>query len=202
MKEAIDYLTKQEPAFQKIIEAYGQPNIPSRPEGFETLVLLILEQQVSIDSAKATYLRIREKVTTILPETLIQLSDEDYREAGVSRQKTSYIKGLSQKVIDKDIHLERLSEKSAIQVREELIKIKGIGHWTIDVYLMFSLQAPDIMPFGDIAVVNTIKELFDIHDKETMEKHAQQWSPYRSMATFILWHHYLNKRNRKVSYTY
>ncbi len=202
MQEAIDYLTKQEPIFQKIIEEYGPPNIPVRPQGFETLVLLILEQQVSIDSAKATYLRIREKVTTLLPDTLILLSDEDFRAAGVSRQKTSYIKGLSQTIINKDIHLESLSAKSAIEVREELIKIKGIGHWTIDVYLMFSLQAADVMPLGDIAVVNTIKELFDIHDKEMMEKHAQQWSPYRSMATFILWHHYLNRRNRKVTYVY
>lgn len=202
MQEAINYLTKQEPIFQRIIEEYGQPNIPSRPEGFETLMLLILEQQVSIDSAKATYLRIREKETTILPENLLQLSDEDFRAAGVSRQKTNYIKGLSQAIINKDIHLESMSEKTAMQVRAELIKIKGIGNWTIDVYLMFSLKAQDLLPLGDVAVVNTIKELFDIHDKEAMEKHAQQWSPYRSMATFILWHHYLNRRNRKVSYVY
>jgi len=202
MQEAINYLTKQEPIFQRIIEEYGQPNIPSRPEGFETLMLLILEQQVSIDSAKATYLRIREIVTTILPENLLQLSDEDFRAAGVSRQKTNYIKGLSQAIINKDIHLESMSEKTAMQVRAELIKIKGIGNWTIDVYLMFSLKAQDLLPLGDVAVVNTIKELFNIHDKEAMEKHAQQWSPYRSMATFILWHHYLNRRNRKVSYVY
>ena len=202
MQEAINYLTKQEPIFQRIIEEYGQPNIPSRPEGFETLMLLILEQQVSIDSAKATYLRIREIVTTILPENLLQLSDEDFRATGVSRQKTNYIKGLSQAIINKDIHLESMSEKTAMQVRAELIKIKGIGNWTIDVYLMFSLQAQDLLPLGDVAVVNTIKELFNIHHKETMEQHAQQWSPYRSMATFILWHHYLNRRNRKVSYVY
>lgn len=202
MQEAIDYLAKQEPVFQRIIEEFGQPNIPSRPQGFETLLLLILEQQVSIDAAKATYLRIREKVTTILPEILVQLSDEDFRAAGVSRQKTSYIRGLSQNIINEDIRLESFSKKSVIQVREELIKIKGIGHWTIDVYLMFSLQAPDIMPFGDIAVVNTFKELFEIHDKVAMEKYAEQWSPFRSMATFLLWHHYLNKRNRKVTYVY
>ena len=202
MKHAIDHLTNLEPVFQQIVTQYGFPAIPSRPQGFETLVLLILEQQVSIDSAKATYLRIREKATTLLPETLIELSDEDFRAAGVSRQKTSYIKGLSQTILSKEINLESLPNKSAEEVRNELIKIKGIGHWTIDVYLMFSLQAPDLMPLGDIAVVNTLKELFDIHDKETMEVLAVKWSPYRSAATFLLWHHYLNKRNRKITYVY
>ena len=202
MQKAIDYLTNLEPIFQKIIEEYGPPNIPSRPQGFETLVLLILEQQVSIDSAKATFLRIREKVTSILPENLLELSDEDFRAAGVSRQKTLYIKGLSQTIINKDIHLESLSGKTTEEVRSALIKIKGIGHWTIDVYLMFSLQAPDLIPLGDIAVINTIKELFNIHDKQEMENYVVQWSPYRSVATFLLWHYYLNKRNRTVVYQY
>lgn len=202
MQHAITHLTNLEPVFQKIINEYGQPVIPSRPQGFETLVLLILEQQVSIDSAKATYLRIREKVNMLSPENLAALSDEDFRAAGVSRQKTGYIKGLSQTILNKEIDLESFPKKSAEDVRAELIKIKGIGHWTIDVYLMFSLQAADVMPFGDIAVVNTIKELFDIHDKEAMQKYAEQWMPYRSMATFLLWHHYLNKRNRKITYVY
>jgi DNA-3-methyladenine glycosylase II len=67
---------------------------------------------------------------------------------------------------------------------------------------MFSLQAPDLLPLSDVAVVNTMKELLDIHDKEAMEKHAKQWSPYRSYATYILWHYYLNKRNRTITYQY
>jgi DNA-3-methyladenine glycosylase II len=103
-------------------------------------------------------------------------------------------------IIHKEIDIENLATKSARQVREELIKIKGIGNWTIDVYLMFSLQAPDIIPLGDIAVVNTIKELLDIHDKQEMENYVAKWSPYRSAATFLLWHYYLKKRNRTVVY--
>ena len=202
MKGAINHLANLEPVFQKIIDQYGPPKIPSRPQGFETLVLLILEQQVSIDSAKATFLKLKTKTIAIEPETLVTLSDEDFRTVGVSRQKTGYIKGLSQTIINKEIQLESLAQKSATEVRNELIKIKGIGHWTIDVYLMFSLQAPDVMPLGDIAVVNTLKELFDIHTKEAMEEFALQWSPYRTAATFLLWHHYLNKRNRTVEYIY
>ena len=200
MQEAIDYLLEKDTIFKSIIEEYGMPTIPKRPQGFETLVLLILEQQVSIDSAKATFLKIKASQKAIAPEILLHVSDEEFRNLGVSRQKTSYIKALAIAILNKEIDLESLPAKTAHQVREELIKIKGIGNWTIDIYLMFCLESPDLLPLGDIAVVNTIKELLDIHDKDAMEIHAKQWSPYRSYATYLLWHHYLKKRNRTVVY--
>jgi DNA-3-methyladenine glycosylase II len=168
----------------------------------ETLVLLILEQQVSIDSAKATFLKLRERIKIFEADILIHLADEEFRSIGVSRQKASYIKALSSAVLNNYIDLESLERKTPEQVREELIKIKGIGNWTIDVYLMFSLQAPDLLPLGDVAVVNTMKELFDIQEKEAMEKYAEKWRPYRSVATFLLWHYYLKKRNRTIVYQY
>ncbi|SHM08674.1 DNA-3-methyladenine glycosylase family protein [Flavobacterium xinjiangense] len=202
MQQAIEYLSEKDTIFKLIIEKYGLPTIPKRPQGFETLLLLILEQQVSIDSAKATFLKLREKIKIFEPSILVDLQDEEFRTLGVSRQKTSYIKALSVAILNKDIDLESLPTKTADQVRQELIKIKGIGNWTIDIYLMFCLQAPDLLPLGDIAVVNTIKELLDIHEKEAMEVHAVQWSPYRSYATFLLWHYYLNKRNRTIVYQY
>ena len=202
MQQAIEYLSEKDTIFKLIIEKYGLPTIPKRPQGFETLVLLILEQQVSIDSAKATFLKLREKIKIFEPAILRGLSDEEFRTLGVSRQKTSYIKALSNAILNKDIDLESLPAKTADQVRQELIKIKGIGNWTIDIYLMFCLQASDLLPLGDIAVINTIKELLDIHEKDAMEVHAVQWSPYRSYATFLLWHYYLNKRNRTVVYQY
>ena len=202
MQQAINYLSEKDTIFKTIIDQYGIPVIPSRPQGFETLALLILEQQVSIDSAKATYLKLRDKVQDFKPQNLLSLSDEEYRTCGVSRQKTKYIKCLSEAILDKQIILESLPNKTAQEIREELIKIKGIGNWTIDVYLMFSLQEKDIIPLGDVAVVNTIKELLDIQDKQEMEIYAQNWAPYRSMATFLLWHHYLQKRNRKITYQY
>lgn len=200
MLEAIKYLSEKDTVFKHIVEKFGMPAIPKRPQGFETLVLLILEQQVSIDSAKATFLKLKAKEVNLRPESLFYISDEDYRSIGVSRQKAKYIKALSHSILHDEIDIESLATKSSQQVREELIKIKGIGHWTIDVYLMFSLEAPDIIPLGDIAVINTIKELLGIHDKQEMENYAAKWSPYRSVATFLLWHYYLNKRNRKVVY--
>lgn len=200
MQKAVEYLSGKDAIFKLIIDKYGLPIIPKRPQGFETLVLLILEQQVSIDSAKATFLKLKTKEQNFIPEALFSLADEEYRNLGVSRQKTSYIKALSHSIMNNHIDLESLAGKSSQQVREELIKIKGIGNWTIDVYLMFSLQAPDIIPLGDIAVVNTIKELLNIHDRQEMEAYIVKWSPYRSAATFLLWHYYLQKRNRKVEY--
>ena len=202
MQQAIEYLSEKDSIFKLIIEKYGLPTIPKRPQGFETLVLLILEQQVSIDSAKATFLKLREKIKIFEPSILLDLSDDEFRALGVSRQKTSYIKALSNAILNKDIDLESFPAKTADQARQELIKIKGIGNWTIDIYLMFCLEAPDLLPLGDIAVVNTMKELLNIHEKEAMEVHATQWSPYRSYATFLLWHYYLNKRNRTVVYQY
>jgi DNA-3-methyladenine glycosylase II len=200
MNEAIEYLSKKDKIFKTIVDTYGIPTIPSRPQGFQTLALLILEQQVSIDSAKAAFNKLKDKVKDFDPKNLIQLADEEYRASGVSRQKTTYIKCLAEAVLEKTIDLEILVHKTSDEVRQELIKLKGIGNWTIDVYLMFSLQASDIIPLGDIAVINTIKELIDIHDKQEMEIYTQKWAPHRSMATFLLWHHYLQKRNRKVEY--
>ncbi|WP_163408935.1 DNA-3-methyladenine glycosylase family protein [Flavobacterium ajazii] len=199
MEEAIDFLVTKNPIFQQIIEKYGLPTIPKRPQGFETLVLLILEQQVSVDSAKATFLKIKA-YKTCNPENMAVLTEEEFRSLGVSRQKTKYIKILAEAVLNKELDIESLASKSAKQVREELIQLKGIGNWTIDIYLMFCLQEPDLIPLGDIAVINTIKELLDIHNREEMENHTEQWSPYRSYATYLLWHYYLNKRNRKITY--
>ena len=200
MTIVIEYLIKKDVVFSNIIDKYGIPEIPKRKQGFETLSLLILEQQVSIDSAKATYNKLKIVAPDFLPEILIALPNEIFRSCGVSRQKTTYIKCLAQAIIERSIDLESLSLKSAETVRQELIKIKGIGNWTIDVYLMFALSAPDILPLGDIAIINTIKELWNIRDKESTELLTQKWAQHRTMASFLLWHYYLQKRNRSVTY--
>lgn len=196
MQEAITFLVEKDTVFQKLHQQYGNPYIPSRPQGFVTLCKLILEQQVSIDSAKACFLKIEKLLGTVSPETISQCADEDLKSCGVSRQKISYLKILA-KAVSEELDLESLSAKTADEVRSELIQIKGIGHWTIDVYLMFSLQSPDIIPLGDIAIVNTIKELYDCQSKEEIALISENWKPYRTMAAFFLWHHYLEKRNRK-----
>ncbi|WP_284652839.1 DNA-3-methyladenine glycosylase family protein [Flavobacterium terrisoli] len=197
MQQAISFLVEKDAVFQKLHQQYGNPFVPSRPEGFQTLVKLILEQQVSIESARACYVKIENALGDVTPETIKNASEETLRNCGVSRQKNIYLKALAEAILDKTLVLETLSQKHPDEVRSELIKIKGIGNWTIDVYLMFSLGSPDILPIGDIAVVNTIKELYGCEDREAMILIAESWKPYRSMATYFLWHHYLVKRNRK-----
>ncbi len=200
MQQAINYLTKKDKIFKHIVHLYGLPALPTRQPGFETLVLFILEQKVSLYSAKATFLQLKTKLLIFDPEHLHALPEEEYRISGVSRQKTTYIKALATAILQKNIDLQGLAAKPAAQVREELIKIKGIGNWTIDVYLMFCLRAPDILPLGDIAVIITIKELLLLTDKQAIETYTIKWSPYRSVATFLLWHYYLQKRNRKMAW--
>ena len=200
MEKAITYLYKKDAIFEQIRQQYGIPIQPKRPQGFHTLVLLILEQQVSIDSAKATFLKLKKAISDFSEENVYAFSDAEFRLCGVSRQKTTYIKALAEAVLNGQLNIESLAVKHPNLVRAELIKIKGIGNWTIDIYLMFCLNTLDIIPLGDIAVVNTLKELFNLHTKEEMEKKTQEWQPYRSVATYFLWHYYLGKRGREVTY--
>ena len=197
MKDAISFLVEKDEVFKKLYLQYGKPFIPSRPEGFQTLCKLILEQQVSIESARACYQKLERFLIEVTPITISTISIEELRDCSVSRQKAVYLKALAEAILNKSLVLETLSQKTDDEVRKELIKIKGIGNWTIDVYLLFSLQSEDIIPLGDIAVINTIKELFGSKTPEEIAALSENWKPYRSMATFFLWHHYLEKRNRK-----
>ena len=158
MQKAIEFLTEKDPIFKLIIEKYGLPIIPTRPQGFETMVLLILEQQVSIDSAKATFLKMKAKVPHFHPEILLHLSVDEYRNFGVSRQKTSYIKALSLSILNNEIDLESLSNKPSNQVREELIKIKGIG----SVYSSRIIKYRSAL--GGFAYKTQLKEVYGIDD--------------------------------------
>lgn len=197
MEPAIAFLVENDAVFSSLYQKYGQPFTPSRPEGFQTLCKLILEQQVSIESARACYLKIENALGEVSPKSIMTASEEILRSCGVSRQKSKYLKALAEAILDKSLVLEALSNQHPDEVRKALINIKGIGHWTIDVYLMFALQSPDVLPIGDIAVVNTIKELYGLEQKEEMIALAENWKPYRTTATYFLWHHYLVKRNRK-----
>ncbi len=199
MFEPFTHLIKTEPAFKKIVETFGLPQIPDRPAGFPTLVLLILEQQVSIMSARATFEKLWTVVPELDPEKLAALSVEEYRSVGISRQKAGYISSLAKEVFEGnfDPHFENCSFEDAEKI---LLAQKGIGRWTADVYLMFCGGAQDILPLGDVAVFNTIAELFDVKTKPEMVQLSERWSPYRSYATYLLWHHYLSTRNRTVDY--
>ena len=196
MQEVIRVLSEKDAILQSIVTHYGTPVIQKREEGFAALCHIILEQQVSIASAKACYEKIQTHLGTVTPTTIDQVTAEDLRSWGVSRQKIGYLKNLAQKVLLSEVVFESWASKTEQTIRAELLQLKGIGHWTIDVYLMFCLQSPDVITLGDIAIKNTIKELYDIHTPEAMEELATQWKPHRTMASYILWHYYLKKRNK------
>lgn len=194
---ALKYLVKNDAVLKQVIEEFGKPYIPSRPEGFETLCKLILEQQVSLASAKACFLKVKDLIGIVSPSTIVKTTEEELKSVGVSRQKCTYLKALANTVLDKKIDLENLKNLTKKEVKTQLTNIKGIGNWTAEVYLQFALSHPNIIPLGDIAVTNSIKELYKIKDKDKIEELTQKWSPYKSMATYILWHYYLETRNRK-----
>ncbi|GAB3923001.1 DNA-3-methyladenine glycosylase [Mucilaginibacter myungsuensis] len=167
----------------------------SRPNTFESLVHIILEQQVSLASALSVLNKLRERLTKITPKGVLELSDEELKACYFSRQKTAYVRYLAEAIINVNIDLKAFETMADDDVRAKLVSLKGIGNWTVDVYLMFVLQRADIFPAGDLAAVNAFKRLKGLPAAITREELialAEQWRPNRSVATMILWHYYLS----------
>jgi len=178
-----------------ILNDHGYPPMWTRPNTYETLVHIILEQQVSLASALAALKKLQEKTKGITPRTILKLTDEELKACYVSRQKAVYIRGLAQALVAKQLDLDALATLSDDAVRAALIGLKGIGNWTIDVYLMFVLQRADIFPAGDLAAVNALKRakrLARDTSREELLAVTALWAPYRTVATMVLWHHYLS----------
>ena len=194
----INKLLEQDNLFSIIYTLYGSPPNWKRPKDFISLSKIILEQQVSLASANAHFLKLNNYLQEFTPSNMLKLTDEEMRNCQISRQKTKYLRALSLAIKEGDLNIERLETLEETEIRKQLTSIKGIGNWTTDIYLMFCLQSKDIFPIGDIAIVNTIKELTQAKTKEEILLMSENWKPYRSLATYFLWHYYLSKRNRKV----
>lgn len=192
----IQQLVRIDKVFNNIYELYGPPPNWTRPQGFETLARIILEQQVSLASAFAHYQKLKAYITDFIPENIIVLSDHEMKSNQISQQKAKYLKALSHSILQNDIDLNSLGNKSADEVRQKLTSIKGIGNWTTDIYMMFCLQSKDIFPIGDIAIINTVKELKQVTTQNEILTLSVHWKPLRSLASYFLWHYYLKKRNR------
>lgn len=193
--KALTILAERDRDLQNIISRFGNPPIWRRPRGFGTLVLLILEQQVSLASAKAAHARLAAVAGALAPEPLLALTDEQYRSAGVSRQKTRYIRDLGACVRDGSLRIGGLARLDDAAVRAALTQVKGIGPWTAEVYLLMCLMRPDVWPAGDIALqaaVHEVKGLSGRPDADALTAIGEQWRPWRGVAARILWHHYLN----------
>jgi DNA-3-methyladenine glycosylase II len=192
----IKNLTASHKIFYKINEQYGIPPNWQRPQGFVSLSKIILEQQVSLASAEAHFKKLSSYVKEFSPKEILKLSDVEMRTCQISRQKAKYLRELSNSIINKDLIFDELPKLSVDDIRKKLTSIKGIGNWTTDIYLMFCLQSKDIFPLGDIALINTIKELTKVKTHSGIIRLTQNWNPYRSLAAYFLWYYYLKKRNR------
>ena len=182
----------------RVFEAYGPPPLWDRDPDFATLLNIILEQQVSLASAKACFDRLHNHLGGVTPGGLLTLNDVDLKRIGFSRQKTAYARHLSEAVIEKRIDFGGLHLLTDAEVKTELIKLKGVGEWTSDIYLIMALLRPDVMPRGDVALHTAWHELSG-EPRPTSDEFllmAERWKPYRSVAARLLWHFYLSKRRK------
>lgn len=196
MKDAIDYLSQSDTILHNLLINFGHPIIQKREEGFASLCHIILEQQVSIESAQACYTKLQNYFGIINPQSILNATEIELKNCGLSRQKITYLKDLAHKTSTNQIDFSSFSTKTEEQIRAELITIKGVGNWSIEVYLMFCLQLPDIIPLGDIAIKNTLKELYQCQTHEEMTTISNNWKPFRTFASYTIWHYYLKKRGK------
>ncbi|MBE9668813.1 DNA-3-methyladenine glycosylase family protein [Mucilaginibacter boryungensis] len=190
-----DALANIDTDLSSVIQTYGYPPLWSRPNSFESLVHIILEQQVSLASALSALNKLRERVQEITPANVLVLTDEEMRSCYLSRQKMTYVRYLAEAILSGQIDLDAFEQMPDDEVRAQLVSLKGIGNWTVDVYLMFVLKRADIFPVGDLAAVNAFKRVKGLEPATTREELvalAKAWQPYRTVATMLLWHYYLS----------
>jgi DNA-3-methyladenine glycosylase II len=197
MVEGVKFLSAIDPDLARIHCDLGLPPLWAREPGFPTLVHIILEQQVSLASAKAAFLKLQAAAGIVTPETFLQYNDDELKGFGFSRQKTAYCRGLARALLDSELNLEALDELDDESVHSALVKVKGIGPWTAHIYLLMVLLRPDSWPSGDLALAVAIQELKGLPSRpgpEELERIANPWKPWRAVAARLLWHSYLSKR--------
>ena len=178
---------------------YGPPPLWDRPGNFETLLQIILEQQVSLASAKACYDKLCRRVGRVTPHAVLNSTDIELKADGFSRQKTAYARHLAEAMLNKHLDLEKLNHLDDADVKTELIRLKGIGEWTSDIYLLMAMLRPDVMPKGDVAL-HTAWHKLSGEPRPSSDEFlviAERWKPYRSVAARLLWHFYLSERRRR-----
>ncbi len=193
--EGVTELCRRDPDLNKIVVTIGSPPMWVRKQGFSTLVYIILEQQVSIASAKAVYRRLLDAMETSTPQEFLGLSDSELKLIGFSRQKMRYCRSLAQSILAGALDLSSLRHMSDDAVHAKLTSLKGIGPWSADVYLLTALRRPDIWPSADIALAAAAQRVKRLRSRPTADKLnvlGRRWTPWRSVAARLLWHYYLN----------
>ena len=191
-------LAARDQLLANILATYGDPPLWQRASGFRTLVHIILEQQVSLSSAKSMLTRLETAIQPFTPERFIKLGEPHLRQLGVTRQKSHYLVQLSQSLVTGELNFRRLARLSDDQALVSLTKIKGIGSWSANIYLLMAMRRADIWPAGDLALAVAIKELKGLAVKpspEELERIAEAWRPHRAVAARMLWQYYLGRKS-------
>lgn len=189
-------LARRDPDLGRVVRKYGAPPMWGRDAGFSTLLHIILEQQVSLASAKAAHTKLLKVAIPLTPERFLRLDDATLKAVGFSRQKAAYGRHLATEILDGRLDLESLHSMDDASVKVELLKIKGIGHWTADIYLLMVLRRPDIWPTGDLALAVAAQAVKRLKARPTAQELAAMsdgWKPWRAVAARILWHYYLSE---------
>jgi len=174
-----------------MIGALEEP-IPTRlrPGGFEALLRSIVSQQVSIASAAAIWARVEQNIDPLTPENFLRKRATTLRKCGLSAPKARYGRALAKAIVDGDLAFDRLPKMTDEEAMAHLCQVPGIGQWTAEIYLMFSLGRPDVFPSGDIALQNTYQIVAGLNERPTAKEIAviaERWSPYRAVAARVLW---------------
>lgn len=199
LREATHWLAERDEALARVLARYGHPPLWARTPSFSTLLHIILEQQVSLASANAAFERLREHLGEITAPKFLNINDEELLAIGFSRQKKAYARGLAEAVWAGDFDFQALAQLPDHLAREYMTRLKGIGHWTADIYLSECLLRPDILPKGDIAMQEAFRVLKNLPKRpthEAFEAATEHWRPWRSVGARMLWHFYLCERKR------
>jgi DNA-3-methyladenine glycosylase II len=200
--QGVRLLADRDVQLAEVVQQYGSPPLWVREPGFPTLVYIILEQQVSLASAKAAFDRLKAAVRPITPARFLKLTDSELLRIGFSRQKTLYTRLLAESLSLGYFDLRHLHGLQDDVARKMLVAFKGIGKWTADIYLLSALRRPDIWPTGDLALATAVKEVKRLRQRpspERLEEMSAPWRPWRAVAARLFWHHYLSKRGQRSS---
>jgi DNA-3-methyladenine glycosylase II len=199
---ALTVLANLDSDLARVLETLGPPPMWKREAGFPTLVQIILEQQVSLAAAKAVFNRLSEIVRPLTPENFLTIDDGQLRLIGFSRQKSLYCRGLAEAIVRGEMDLSQLLTMDDHAIRSQLKRIKGIGDWTVDIYLLMALQHRDAFPRGDLGLVIAAQQIKGLTTRPTpvqLSAIAENWRPWRAVAARILWHYYLNNQGKTVT---
>lgn len=198
-QRAVRRLTREDAALARVVHDHGAPDFWHRPPGFATLALFIVEQQVSLASAKAVFERLLALLGEVTADNLLAAPEEELGRCGLTRQKLRYLRLLSRQVADGALDLDGIASLSDDQARRALLGLTGIGPWTADVYLLSALRRPDIWPVGDRALQVGTGELIGhatVPTPAELNEIGDRWQPWRSVAARLIWHGYLARRGR------